>query len=86
MELITQRQNDNLQSLSAQMSIFGSLANPLVYCVMCAPYRRGYVYVIRKACSVCVCCAEPERETNNVPKTAAVAPSMQGNRGYNSDT
>ena len=78
MELITQKQNDYLQSLSAQMSIFGSLVNPFVYCIMCAPYRRGYIYVIRKACTVCGC-PKPERGTT-IPITAAMAPSLQGTR------
>ncbi|XP_032230774.1 tyramine receptor Ser-2 isoform X2 [Nematostella vectensis] len=40
--LQTRREDENLHTLSAMMSLIGSILNPVVYGVMCKPYRIGY--------------------------------------------
>ena len=53
LELATQKHRDVLQSLSAQMSLVNSIFNPWVYCALSRPYRKAYIYVLRRVGRVC---------------------------------
>ena len=53
LELATQKHRDVLQSLSAQMSLVNSIFNPWVYCALSRPYRKAYIYVLRRMGRVC---------------------------------
>ena len=52
-ELATRQHREVLQSLSAQMSLLSSILNPWVYCGLSRPYRRAYIYVLRRVGRVC---------------------------------
>ncbi|KAJ7382551.1 hypothetical protein OS493_034187 [Desmophyllum pertusum] len=52
-ELATRQHREVLQSLSAQMSLLSSILNPWVYCGLSRPYRRAYIYALRRVGRVC---------------------------------
>ena len=52
-EILTGQHREVLQSLSAQMSLLSSIFNPWAYCALSRPYRRTYVYVLRRVGRVC---------------------------------
>ena len=53
LELATQKQRHVLQSFSAQMSLVNSIFNHWAYCALSRPYRKAYIYVLRRVGRVC---------------------------------